>query len=277
MKAARFDYIRPASLAEGLQRMGDGQSKAMGGSQSLGPMLNLRLARPKTVVDFSAVADMRGVALKAGVLRIGGAVTHAEVEDGVFPELRGTLMQRVARVIAYRAVRNRGTVGGSLAHADPAADWVLVMTALAAELEIASAQGTRRLPMERFMQGAYTTDLAEGEVIAAVHVPVAGAEARWGYEKFCRKPGEFAEASCCAMFDPERGFARVVIGALDGAPRALPSIARAVASTGALPADAEINAAIAAAAPGKDAVDRKLATAVVRRCLQQVLQEEAQA
>lgn len=279
MKAAKFDYVRPATLAEALQRLQDGAgaTKAMGGSQSLGPMLNLRLARPSEVVDLSALPEMRSVTQQGPTLRIGAAVTHAEVEDGVFPALRGTLMQKVARGIAYRAIRNRGTIGGSLAHADPAADWVLVMNALGAELEITSAGGSRRLPMDRFMHGAYTTDLGEGEAITAVHVAVAGPGARWGYEKFCRKTGEFAEASCCAMFDPQRRFARIVLGALDGAPRALPGLTRAVASTGAMPSTDDIHQAIAEVAPDKDAVGRRLTTAVVRRCLEQILDKETAA
>jgi carbon-monoxide dehydrogenase medium subunit len=277
MKAAAFDYVRPSNLEQGLQLLsaGQGGAKVMGGCQSLGPMLNLRLARPKSVIDVTALAEMRDVTpLSDDLVRIGGAVTHAEIEDGVFPLLRGTLLQTVASGIAYRAIRNRGTLAGSLAHADPAADWVLCMTALAAQIELRSHAGTRVVPMERFMHGAYTTELAAGELIMAVRVPRLGADARWGYAKFCRKPGEFAEASCCAVFDPARGFGRVVIGALDGAPRSLPGIAAAMAAAGAMPSREDIDAAVAAAAPGKDAIDRKLVTATVRRCLQQVLGQE---
>lgn len=276
MKAAQFEYVRPLTLKDGLLRLAEGQgvTKVMGGSQSLGPMLNLRLARPKVVVDCTALPEMRGVTMSDGVIRIGGGVTHAEIEDGVFPLLRGTLLQTVAAGIAYRAIRNRGTLAGSLAHADPAADWVLTMTALAAQLELMSSGSKRVVPMERFMHGAYTTDLTEGELISAIHVPELGDNARWGYSKFCRKTGEFAEASCCAVFDPHRGFARVVVGALDGAPQALPSIAAAVAESGAIPARSDISKALEAAAPGKDAIDRKLMTAAVLRCLEQVLGKE---
>lgn len=276
MKAALFEYVRPATLEEGIRLLGEGpgSAKVMGGSQSLGPMLNLRLARPKRVVDVTALPEMREVALHGGVIRIGAAVTHAEIEDGVFPPLRGTLLQTVASGIAYRAIRNRGTVAGSLAHADPAADWVLTMTALAARIELAGATGSRMVPMERFMLGAYTTELAEGELISAVHVPQLGDDARWGYSKFCRKTGEFAEASCCAVFDPGRAFARVVIGALDGAPQALPAIASAVAESGAMPSRTEIDKALSAAAPGKDAIDRKLMMAAVLRCLEQAVGKE---
>lgn len=276
MKAALFDYVRPSTLKDGLQRLAEGQGavKVMGGSQSLGPMLNLRLARPQVVLDCTALPEMRDVTMSDGMIRIGGAVTHAEIEDGVFPLLRGTLLQTVAAGIAYRAIRNRGTVAGSLAHADPAADWVLTMTALAAQLELASSTSKRMVPMDRFMLGAYTTEVGDGELISAIHVPELGGNARWGYSKFCRKTGEFAEASCCAVFDLHRGFARVVVGALDGAPQALPSIAAAVAESGAIPTRSDIGKALEAAAPGKDAIDRKLMTAAVLRCLEQVLGKE---
>ena len=276
MKAASFDYQRPATLKDALRALADagGAAKVMGGGQSLGPMLNLRLTRPKQVVDVSALAELRQVAAEGDQLRIGATVTHAEIEDGVHPLLRDGLLQSVAGGIAYRAIRNRGTLGGSLAHADPAADWVLTMAALGALIEIASTTGTRRVPMERFMQGAYTTDLADGELLAAVLVPRLGPAARWGYFKFCRKTGEFAEASCAAVFDPARKLARVVLGALDGAPQALPALAAQVARSGAVPDRPSIEAAVSAAAASKDAVDRKLLAAAVERCLGQVLTPE---
>jgi carbon-monoxide dehydrogenase medium subunit len=217
---------------------------------------------------------MRGVTDSGGVIRIGGAVTHAEIEDGVFPPLRGTLLQTVAAGIAYRAIRNCGTLAGSLAHADPAADWVLTMMALEAKLEVISSGSKRMISMDLFMHGAYTTDLAEGELISTIHVPKLGNKARWGYSKFCRKTGEFPEASCCAVFDPHRGFARVVVGALDGAPQALTSIAAAVAESGAIPTRVDIDKALEVVAPRKDAIDRKLITAAVLRCLEQVLCKE---
>jgi carbon-monoxide dehydrogenase medium subunit len=276
MKAASFDYQRPATLKDALRALADagGAAKVMGGGQSLGPMLNLRLTRPKQVVDVSALAELRQVAAEGDQLRIGAAVTHAEIEDGVHPLLRDGLLQSVAGGIAYRAIRNRGTLGGSLAHADPAADWVLTMAALGALIEIASTTGTRRVPMERFMQGAYTTDLADGELLAAVLVPRLGPAARWGYFKFCRKTGEFAEASCAAVFDPSRKLARIVLGALDGAPQALPALAAQVARDAAMPSRDTLRSAVAAALPAKDSVDRKLMVAAVERCLHQIFVPE---
>lgn len=273
MKAAKFDYLQPRALDEALRALQPSAAaagiKAMGGSQSFGPMLNLRLTRPRQVVDISHLAPLRELRVDGQTLRIGGAVTHAQIEDGVHEALRGSMLQYVAGGIAYRAVRNRGTVGGSLAHADPAADWVLALTALAATLELQSATGTRKLGMDDFMLGAYTTALQEGEIITAVQVPLLDGRARWGYQKFCRKTGEFAEASCAAVFDPTRQRARVVLGALDGAPRALPELARQIAATGQLPESAQIDQALIPL--GSDPVRLSMQRAVVTRCLRQVL------
>lgn len=275
MKAARFDYARPASLADalkGLMTAGHG-AKPMSGSQSLGPMLNLRLARPGAVVDVSGVPELRKVEQRGERLRVGAAVTHAEIEDGVHAPLRNHPMQGVAGRIAYRAVRNRGTLGGSLAHADPAADWVVVCAGLGARLEIADADGAvRHETVQRFMAGAYTTSLQEGELIVAVDVPAASADSRFGYYKFCRKTGEFAEASCVAWFDPRGRTARLVLGALDATPRSLTALAQACARQGgAAVTAAAVRGAVEQALPEKDAVERRLYETVVVRCLAQAL------
>lgn len=275
MKAAKFEYERASSLAAALEYLGDESVmvKAMGGSQSLGPMLNLRLARPAKVVDVSGLDELRTVTEADGRVRVGAAVTHAEIEDGVFPLLAGHMMQYVAERIAYRAVRNRGTVGGSLAHADPAADWVLATTALGGQVEIASPGGkTRLVNMPEFMIGAYTTQLESNELIAAVYVPKLSASARWGYYKFAKKTGEFAEASCAAYFDPSTQTARIAVGALDGAPQFLDELAARVAEQGSEAAGRDaILAAVTAITPEKSAVDRGLFVTVVERCLKQAL------
>ncbi|MGD9942377.1 MAG: xanthine dehydrogenase family protein subunit M [Burkholderiaceae bacterium] len=270
MKAAQFDYHRPGSLSEVLTLLaaGDGSAKLMSGGQSLGPMLNLRLTRPATVIDVSALAELRRVSAGADTIDIGAAVTHAEIEDGLHAPLRGHPVQQAAAGIAYRAVRNRGTIGGSLAHADPAADWIIVMTALGAELSLVSPRGTRRTAIDGFMQGAYTTVLAADELITAVHLPLLAADARWGYYKFCRKPGEFAETSAAVLVAPSTRTARVVLGALDGAPRQLPGLAAHIAGNGGADPDA-LHAAIRDALPELDAIDRKRHAAGLRRALLQ--------
>lgn len=276
MKAAKFDYARPATAAEAFSLLKDDSVivKPMGGSQSLGPMLNLRLARPQKVVDVSGIEEMRTVSQEGNRVRVGAAVTHAEIEDGVFEPLVGHMMQYVAERIAYRAVRNRGTVGGSLAHADPAADWVLATAALGAEVEIASAEGKRRSSMPEFMLGAYTVDLQPNELITSIVVPAKSTSSRWGYYKFCRKTGEFAEASCAAWFDPASQTARIVLGALDGAPQLLPELSARVAEQGRAAATRDaIEAAVAAVTPEKSTVQRNLCVTVVERCLKQALGE----
>ncbi|OXR48281.1 carbon monoxide dehydrogenase [Pusillimonas sp. T2] len=276
MKAAKFEYQRAVTAKEALAvlKNTDGSVKAMGGSQSLGPMLNLRLARPAKVIDVSGVDEWRQVAAEGLKIRIGAAVTHTDIEDGVFPELRGHMLQEVAGRIAYRAVRNRGTIGGSIAHADPAADWVLATSAQSAELELSSAAGTRRVRMPEFMLGAYAVDLQPEELITAVIVPARTAQTRWGYYKFCRKTGEFAEASCAAYFEPSTQTARIVVGALGGAPQLLAELSAQVAKGGLAAADEQaIGQALAAVAPEKTAADRRLYITVIQRCLQQALGE----
>jgi carbon-monoxide dehydrogenase medium subunit len=198
-------------------------------------------------------------------------VTHAEIEDGRFELLRGHPVQEMAARIAYRSVRNRGTVGGSLAHADPAADWVLAARALNALVEVcAFEQAPRLINMQDFMLAAYTTILGEGEAITALHLPLLSAQARWGYYKFCRKTGEFAEASCAAYFEPASATAQIVVGALDGAPVALETLASAVARSGVVAAsEAAIDAALRENIGQLDTLGRRMAGAAVTRCLKQ--------
>ncbi|SAL79130.1 molybdopterin dehydrogenase [Caballeronia peredens] len=268
MKAAAFDYVRATTLPEALRELNG--AKPISGSQSMGPMLNLRLARPGRVVDISRIDDMRGVAEAGEFIRVGAAVTHAEIEDGKHALLRHPFMQHVAAGIAYRAIRNRGTIGGSLAHADPAADWPLALSALDARLELSKAGGTRQVRASEFMLGAFTTLLDDGEIITAVLVPKLGATLRWGYYKLCRKTGEFAHASAAAAFDARTGLARVVLGALDGPPAALDELARQIAQRG--PAAATEHAlaqAVANAMPNSDNIDRSIHSAALERCLAQ--------
>ena len=274
MKAAKFDYEQAASLKHVQDALaGDPAGvRLMGGSQSLGPMLNLRLVRPGRVLDVSAVPELKQVSTVNGQVRIGAAVTHAQIEDGLHEALRGHMMQKVAGRIAYRGVRNRGTLGGSLAHADPAADWVLTCVALGARVNVRGPGGARSVPMADFMVAAYTTVLEAGEFIESVDVPAVSATARWGYYKFTRKVGEFADASCACYFDPATRTARVVIGAMDGAPRLLPELAVKVAAQGAAAVNADaIEAALQPILAQRDEAHQVLFRTVVERSLQQAL------
>jgi carbon-monoxide dehydrogenase medium subunit len=268
VKAAAFDYLRPRGLDEALEalRGKGGEAKPIAGGQSLGPMLNLRLARPKLLVDVSRIQALKEIEDEGDAWRIGAAVTHAELEDR--PLAGCEPLAKVARVIAYRAVRNRGTVGGSLAHADPAADWPLALAALDALVRLIGPSGRRELKAEELMTAAFTTQLADDEIIESVRVPKLGAGARWGYYKFCRKTGEFPEASAALLLDPERRVARLFAGALERPPQPLDAVARLLAEEGTTNSDA-IFGALERVAPGLGPAARKLrATAVQRAILQ---------
>jgi carbon-monoxide dehydrogenase medium subunit len=268
MKAAAFDYVRPRDVAEAVAALASQGAKLLAGGQSLGPMLNLRLARPKLLVDIGRIDALRRIDDAGDAWRLGGAVTHAAIEDA--PALKGTMLGVVAAGVAYRAVRTRGTIGGSLVHADPAADWPLAIAALDGQLIVRGRGGERRLAADTFMQAAFTTTLAEDEIVEAVLVPKLSRAARFGYFKFCRKTGEFAEASAAVVLDPERKVARLFVGALSGAPQPLPTLARTLAEHGPAACTREtVSAALAAAAPGLDAVDRRMHTGAVLRAIQQ--------
>jgi carbon-monoxide dehydrogenase medium subunit len=273
MKAAAFDYLRPRDLSEvsaALAQAG-GEAKLLAGGQSLGPMLNLRLARPKLLVDISRLDQLRGVSDAGDAWHIGGAVTHSRLEDMGAGLVGGAMIAQVAGGIAYRAIRNRGTIGGSLAHADPAADWPLALAALDAVVVVRGRAGARRIQADRFMKSTFTTELAADEIIETIIVPKLSGAARFGYVKFCRKTGEFPEASAATVLDPERRLARVFVGALQGAPQPLTTLARAAAEGGLAACTREaVAAAVAAAAPQLDAVDRRMHAGVVMRALQQM-------
>jgi aerobic carbon-monoxide dehydrogenase medium subunit len=220
LKPTRFDYAVAGDIATAAALLADAakDAKPIAGGQSLGPMLNLRLARPAALVDVARAADMRTVRDEGSALVYGAAITHAEIEDGVVPDATPGWLAAVARRIAYRAVRNRGTIGGSLAHADPAADWVNVLTALGAEVILTRGGASRDVALDRFFTGPLATLLARDEVIAGVRVRKRKPTARWGYWKFCRKVGDFALASAAVLIDSEQNEIRILLGAIERPP-----------------------------------------------------------
>jgi carbon-monoxide dehydrogenase medium subunit len=225
-------------------------------------MLNLRLAQPTQLIDVSRIETLRAFSLQGEVLRIGAAVTHAQIEDGVLPDVTRGLLPKVAGGIAYRAVRNRGTLGGSLAHADPAADWVSTMALLDATLVLQGPRGERRLRAGEFLQGPFTTALAEDELLVAIEVPRFSGQARWAYRKVCRKPGEFAQALAAVWVDASRGIARVVLGALDG----MPAVLHGADALAALRTQAGVARALDAAGV-TESYERQLHAAMLQRAL----------
>jgi carbon-monoxide dehydrogenase medium subunit len=273
MKAASFAYERPSNLKAVLALMAntDSMTKIIAGGQSLGPMLNLRLLEPDLIIDIAGLSELKQAERSGDELIIGACITHGDIEDGRIPDVTRGAMQRVAGAIAYRAVRNRGTIGGSLSHADPAADWVSALSALGARVALRSLKGVRNLAIEEFVTGALESALRPGEIVEAVRVPVMASSARWGYVKACRKPGEFAHAIAAVLIDPDRATARAVIGAVEAAPLVLGDAATLFGGrvTGDFKRqfDARVADAILMKAGIANAVDRHIHVAVLRRAI----------
>lgn len=219
MKPAPFEYARPQTVAEAVRLLATTpDAKVLAGGQTLGPMLNLRLAQPAVLIDIGRIPELAAVTEDRDAITVGTTVTHAAIEDRRIQDPTGGFLAHVARGIAYRAVRTRGTIGGSLAHADPAADWLSALTALGAEVAIAGPRSLRRLPLQAFIRGAMQTDLGDDELLLGVRIPRFSQRARFGFHKICRKTGEFAEAIGVVVDDPERAVLCVVAGATGGRP-----------------------------------------------------------
>ena len=219
MKPVRFDYEVPRTLEQAVELLASSPSaKVMAGGQSLGPMLNLRLVQPELIVDITRIPELVRVETGDEATLYGACVTHAAIEDGRVPDGSGGALQRVAHGIAYRAVRTRGTLGGSLAHADPAADWLSALSALGAEVVAYSAQGRRTIAVSKLLAGVLESTLGPAEILEAVRLPRLSRAAGFGYYKICRKTGEFAEAIGAVLADRESGSLRAVAGATQAAP-----------------------------------------------------------
>jgi carbon-monoxide dehydrogenase medium subunit len=266
MKPATFDYIRPENLSDAVSLLsqGGGESKIKAGGQSLGPMLNMRLANTAQLVDISQIPDLSSTLEDNGSIVFGACITHAAIEDGRVPDVTNGMMTKVAAGIAYRAVRNQGTIGGSLAHADPAADWIITLIAAGAEIIILGPKGERRVELSQFMESAFETALKFDDILTAIRIPKFSEKARWGYYKFCRKTGEFANAMSAIVVDPARDVCRVVIGATDTHPVFIPDANQLLSSNEA------INAAISKHGLDDDPLSAQMHRTALRRAIEQV-------
>lgn len=265
MKPAAFDYVRPSTLSAALDFLDRhrGAARVIAGGQSLGPMLNLRLAQPELLIDVRAIPELCVVHHEADTVTIGACVTHAAIEDGEVPDMCAGLMRHVAGEIAYRAIRNRGTIGGSLCHADPAADWVTALTLVGASVVIAGKRVERSVGVNEFVTAPYTTALNEDEILTAVRVPRMRTVPRWSYYKVNRKPGEFADAIAAAMTAEDGPLLRAVLAV--GGMKPL----RFAFDDGCLDEDA-ISAALVGARVGRDSYEHRVATVALRRALQRL-------
>jgi carbon-monoxide dehydrogenase medium subunit len=207
MKPAPFDYAKPSSVEEVfdlLDRYRD-EARLLAGGQSLIPSLNMRLSAPAILIDISGLDALRGIVVGDGVLRIGALTTYAEIKASAEVARAAPMLCHAISWIAHPAIRNRGTVGGSLAHADPAAELPACMLALDAQLEIAAKGGRRRVAGADFFRGLFETDLKSGEMLTAIEVPVIRADYRSGFSEFSRRSGDFAMSGLAAhaRFDGE--------------------------------------------------------------------------
>jgi len=269
VKPAPFDYVRAISVADASKRLHDGAGAAVAiaGGQSLMPLLALRVAPADVLVDLLDIPALEESHRISGGARIGAGITHAAIEDGKIEDPTGGIMKRVAAGIAYRSVRNHGTIGGSVALADPAADWPACLLALGASVRVSGPSGERVAAMDEFLRGAYTTSLASGEIITAFDVPALPAGTRWSYQKVVRKSGAFAMSIGCVVLRPGEA-ATVVLGGTTSRAVLMPQTARAIGSE-----EPALRAAIAAdmdnLASDADEYQRRLHTATLLKALRE--------
>jgi len=276
MKAPVVDYVRPHSLAEAANLLAHAsvEARVIAGGQSLLALMNLRIASPGLLIDIGRLPELLSVADHADAVILGACVTHAAIEDGRVPDPSQGLMPRVASALAYRAIRTRGTIGGSLALSDPAAEWPAVLAALDAEVVLYGSSGRRSLKCAEFTTGIFQTRLAHNEIIESARVPKLSADARCGYVKLARKSGEFASALAVAVVDLRRSYSRVVLGAANGAPLVLADTSRLVAEDARSPETLRgaIGTDIGRASDRHfDEYQRTLHTVAAMRAVQQVL------
>jgi carbon-monoxide dehydrogenase medium subunit len=187
-----FEYSAPASLKEALGLIENSESKLLAGGMSLVPLMKLRLAQPERVIDLARIPGLNAIDVSGAVIRVGAMATHHQVETSSAIRARCPLLAETASQIGDPQVRNMGTIGGSIAHADPAADYPAALMALEAKIRLASARGERTVDAAAFFQDAFTTALQQGEIVVEVEVPVEGSGEGYAYEKLAHPASGFA-------------------------------------------------------------------------------------
>jgi aerobic carbon-monoxide dehydrogenase medium subunit len=194
LKAPAFDYVRVRSLDEALSLLGEHgeEAKIIAGGQSLVPALNLRLLTPSLLIDIGGLDELKGISVEGGTVRIGALTRHVDLERSPEIATHVPLLKKAIAHVAHPAIRNRGTVGGNLAHADPASELPACALALAARLIVSTATGERSLPAEDFVTGIYETALSPVEILTAVEVPAARPGERFAFIELARRSGDYA-------------------------------------------------------------------------------------
>jgi carbon-monoxide dehydrogenase medium subunit len=201
VKPAPFEYFRPRSLEEALALLAEhgGDAKPLAGGQSLIPAMNFRLATPAVLVDLNGIVELSYIEDQAGDLRIGGMTRQRTVERSALVSRRVPLIAETMPHVAHPAIRNRGTVGGSLAHADPAAELPAVMLALNARLTVSSHSAKREIEADKFFVGLFTTAVQPGELLTEIRIPPAPPRCGFAFQEISRRHGDFALVGVAAV------------------------------------------------------------------------------
>jgi len=224
MKPPRFDYHAPGTVGEAVGLLGELaelDAKVIAGGPSLVPLMNLRLARPGALVDLRRIDELRGIERTADGWSLGALTSHAEVEDSAALRAGLPLAPAVAAHIGYRAIRNRGTVGGSLCHADPAAEWPLLARLLDARLDLVGPAGGRTVAAADFFESFFVTSAGEDEILRRVRITPPAQPWAWGFVEFAHTVGDFAVVAVGAVVELEDGVvarARLAAAGLAGTP-----------------------------------------------------------
>ena len=207
MKMPAFDYACPATLSEAVALLAahDGDAKVLAGGQSLLPVLAFRLAAPKLLVDLRKLADLRHIRITHNGVALGAMVRWCDIESDVRLRTAHPLLLEAITHVAHYQIRNRGTVGGSIAHADPAAEMPGIAMTCEAEIVVLGAGGTRTIKAQDFFQGALTTALTADEIIVEIRLPFWPVARRWGFQEFARRRGDFALAAAAVFYDIDAG------------------------------------------------------------------------
>ena len=224
MIAQSFEYHLPKTLSEAMRlaaEFGD-EGKFLAGGHSLIPLMKLRLAAPKHLIDIGRIAELGGIREEGERIRIGAAVTHFQLESSEMLKARCPLLPETAAQIGDVQVRNKGTIGGSIAHADPAADWPATLLALDADVHAASAQGERSIPVSEFFVDLLTTALEPAEILTSISVPALPERGGDAYAKFPHPASGFAVVGVAArvVLDEKGGIAQVGVGITGIGPKA---------------------------------------------------------
>ncbi|PWB57498.1 MAG: hypothetical protein C3F17_20345 [Bradyrhizobiaceae bacterium] len=196
MKPARFNYHRPGNLPDALALLAEhgGAARVLAGGQSLMPLMAMRLTRPEELIDINRIDELKGITADDTAVTIGALTRYTEILRSEVIAAAVPLLAEAIRHVAHHAIRNRGTIGGSLALADPSAETPAVCLALAARVIARSAAGEREIPIDSFFHGLMATELAEDEILVGVRIPKRAASARHAFLEFARRRGDFAQA-----------------------------------------------------------------------------------